>query len=432
MSIRIVLDHPGHQTRHYLARLVAWLLGALLVAIGLVATVVAIPAGFVTLGDIIGRWQHEQVFPDLPVAKIELAFAVSLTIAIVGLRYGRRLVRGKRNPVLFLRRFGYRGSMQVVTFAVANTIGSSWRLVTLDDAAIAAVGVDASSRFVFGTGERLAKLAAVTGKGIIAGFQYVIGAMWVVVAIQVVVAWPNWRRLLTDGTLDAYVKIFSMIMERQVPVQYFGPTLRGAFAILGTAAAIGFVGLMVCMAVLLALFPLFGVVVLASSSAEALRKAESAKTETITDGRQVRDVAAQVARRGRETFAPRLVVLRVASTAWQQTVSALASVTAVSIVDISELTENIAWELEELQRVCPGRCILIGEQARIARWASEPALLGTESLDASLARLLDGRDVIGYTTDRKGMRRFARALYGVLLDTGKPQPLYLQAARASE
>ena len=71
----------------------------------------------------------------------------------------------------------------------------------------------------------------------------------------------------------------------------------------------------------------------------------------------------------------------------------------VSIVDISELTENIAWELDELQHLCPGRCILIGEQARIACWASEPAPLGPGSLDARVARLLDGRDVIAYTTD---------------------------------
>lgn len=107
-----------------------------------VATVVAIPSGFVTLGDVIGRWQHERVFPpEVPVHKVEVAFGASLTIAIIGIRYGRRLVRGTRSPVLFLRRFGYRGSMQVVTSAVANTIGSSWRLVTLDDAAIAPVGV---------------------------------------------------------------------------------------------------------------------------------------------------------------------------------------------------------------------------------------------------------------------------------------------------
>ena len=246
MPIRIVLDHPGHQTRHHLARLIAWLVGALLVGIGLLATVVAIPSGFVTLGDVVSRWQHEQVFPpDVPVPELELAFVASLTIAIIGIRYGRRLVRGTRSPVLFLRRFGYRGSMQVVTFAVANTIGSSWRLVTLDDAAIAPVGVDTSSRFAFGAGERLARIASATGKGIIAGFEYVITGMWIVVAIQVAVAWPNWRRLLTDGTADAYAKILSMLMERHVPVQYFGPTLRGAFAILATAAAFGFVGLMI-------------------------------------------------------------------------------------------------------------------------------------------------------------------------------------------
>src|SRR5262249_24110346 len=68
MAINIVFDHPGHQTGRRLAHLVASLVGALLVAIGLLATVVAIPAGFVTLGDLIGRWQHEQVYsPDFPV-----------------------------------------------------------------------------------------------------------------------------------------------------------------------------------------------------------------------------------------------------------------------------------------------------------------------------------------------------------------------------
>jgi hypothetical protein len=422
MPIRIVFDRPGHQTRHQLVRLSAWLLGAPLVTIGLLATVVAIPSGFITLGDVVGRWQHEQVVPpEVPLAAVELAFAASLTIAIIGIRYGRRLVRGTRSPVLFLRRFGYRGSMRVVTFAVANTIGSSWRLVTLDDAAIAPVGVDTSSRFVFGVGGHLAKLAVATGKGVMAGMQYAISGIWIVAAIQLAVAWPNWRHLLTDGTLRTYAKIYAMLMEGKVPVHYFGPTLPGAFAILGTAAAFCFVGLMVVFVVVLALFPLFGFVVLASSSAEALRKAESAQRDTITDAWHVHAVVAEVARRGRETFAPRLVVLRVASSAWQQAVSALASATAVSIVDISELTENIAWELDELQRLRPGRCILIGEQACIARWASELAP-GRESLDGHLARLLDGRDVIAYTTDRKGMRRFARALYGALIDTaGAPE-----------
>jgi hypothetical protein len=78
MAINIVLDHPGHQTRHSLARMIAWLVGAVLVVTGLLASVVAIPSGVVTLGDLVGRWQHEQVFsPDFPVSQVEIAFAVS-------------------------------------------------------------------------------------------------------------------------------------------------------------------------------------------------------------------------------------------------------------------------------------------------------------------------------------------------------------------
>jgi len=89
----------------------------------------------------------------------------------------------------------------------------------------------------------------------------------------------------------------------------------------------------------------------------------------------------------------------VASSAWQQTVGALALATAVSIVDISALTENIAWELDELQRLCPGRCILIGEPARIARWASEPAPFDPAASIAFNVAVIDaGNCVIRATT----------------------------------
>ena len=36
-------------------------------------------------------------------------------------------------------------------------------------------------------------------------------------------------------------------------------------------------------------------------------------------------------------------------------------------------------------------------------------------LEERVAQLLDGRDVIAYTTDRRGRRRFARALRGALM-----------------
>src|SRR5215467_7122199 len=281
MAINIVLDHPGHQTRHSLARMVAWLVGALLVVIGLLASVVAIPSGVVTLGDLVGKWQHEQMFsPDFPLHQVEIAFAVSSSVALVGLRYGRRSLRGRRGVVLFLRRFGYQGSMQVVTFAVANTIGSAWRLVALDDAAIAPVGADSSARLAFGIGERLVRIAIAVGKGVLASFKWITGVMWGVVALQALMVAPNWRRLVEDGTLDRYVKIYASIMERRIPWAYFEPSLSGAFAVLGTAAAFAFVGLLVLITTLLALFPLFGIVMVASSSADALKKTEGEKKQT--------------------------------------------------------------------------------------------------------------------------------------------------------
>src|SRR5690349_3477947 len=99
-----------------------------MVSIGLLATVVAIPTGLIPIADILSTFSHDQeeLFPpDFPVREGEAAFVVSTFIAVAGIRYGRRLVRGRRSAVLFLRRFGFRDSMQTVTFAVLHTIGTS-------------------------------------------------------------------------------------------------------------------------------------------------------------------------------------------------------------------------------------------------------------------------------------------------------------------
>src|SRR4051794_20410994 len=185
MPIRVVFDYPGRQFSNVIGRWLARLVGGLLALIGLLATVVAIPAGLVAVGDILGRLNHEQVFePGFPLRRVEAAFAAATFVSIAGLRYGRRLVRGHRSSVLFLRRFGFDGSMRVVTYAVANSIGVNWRLVTLDDEEIAPVGVDTTSRVVFGAGERLAGLAKAAGNGVLVGFQWATSALWAVVAIQ--------------------------------------------------------------------------------------------------------------------------------------------------------------------------------------------------------------------------------------------------------
>ena len=165
---------------------------------------------------------------------------------------------------------------------------------------------------------------------------------------------------------------------------------------------------------LLTSIPLFGFVILATSSAEAVRKAEQEKTATISQPHDIARVAAELSRRGSQTFAPRLIVVRVATSIWQQAVGGLARMASATIIDISEPTDNLAWEIQELDRLdIEDRCIFIVDHARIAENPTLGADAGFQSL---MAKAVGDREVLAYTTDRAGMRRFARALHGRLLD----------------
>jgi hypothetical protein len=246
-------------------------------------------------------------------------------------------------------------------------------------------------------------------------FPAAIWGMCGVVGLKVLIVWPDWRRLFQDGTVDRYAAIFGSVMEGRIPSAYFEASLPGAFAILATGLAIGLAGLLVAFVALLAMFPLFGFVIFASSSAEALHKAEREKTATISNASDVGYTASELSRRGSQTFAPRLVVVRVASSIWHQTVSALASVSVATIVDLSEPTENLMWEITELVRLGGhDRCIFIIDHARLDDAGNFRD--GGAGFAANLAILVGDGDVLGYRTDRAGMRRFARALYGRLLD----------------
>ena len=411
--MRVVFDHPGNQLTSDIARWTARLIGSLLVLVGLLSTVVAIPAGFVTAGDIINSLQAkpEVLFEQgFPLRQIEAAFVASLVVAVAGIRYGRRLFRGTRTIVLFLRRFGYDGAQQVVTYAVANTIGMSWRLVTLDDDEIAPVGVDTTSTVIMTTGERIVALAGHAYKAVMTVFPWTIWGICGVVVLQVLAVAPNWERLLNEGIADRYAAIFASVMERRIPVEYFDLSLSGAFAVLATVLAVAFAGLMVSFVVLLAMIPLFGFVIFASSSAEALRKAEQNKSVTLKQVHEIAPLVSRLATLGQQTFAPRLMVLRVSGSIWQPTVSALAAVASATIVDISEPTVNLAWEVSELDRLDQEtRCIFIVDHARL----SDPS---NSSNAAHIASAIGDREGLAYTTGRAGMRRFARALHGMLLD----------------
>ncbi len=416
--MRVVFDHPGKQVINEIGRWAARFAGSLLVLIGLLSTVVAIPTGFVTLGDIVNNLQSqpETLFePGFPLRLVEAAFVASMLVAIFGIRYGRRLFRGRRRIVLFLRRFGYDGAQQAVTYAVANTIGTSWRLVTLDDDEIAPVGVDTTSTAIMTTGERIVALARRVYTLVMVVFPWAIWGMGGILILQALSVAPDWDRLLSDGTVDRYAAIFASVMERRIPLEYFEFSLSGAFAVLATVFGFAFAGLMIGFVVLLAMLPLFGFMIFASSSAEALRKAEQEKSVTLRQIEEIGPMVSRLSQLGQQTFAPRLVVARVAGSIWQKTVTALSSVASAVIIDVSEPTFNLAWEVSEIDRLdVENRCIFIADHARITR--SEDLTNSTSSNIRYIASQIGDRDVLAYRTDRAGMRRFARALHGMLLD----------------
>ena len=422
MPARIVVDYPHAQRRSVATRALRSTLGTLLLLLGLAGTVVVVPAGLVTAGDLIARFDRDPATvmpPTIPVRAIEGAFVASVAAMWIGFRHGRRLIRGRRSAVLFLRRFGYRGSMEAVTFAVLRTIGTTWRLVTLDDEQIASVGVAPVSRVIFGLGSRVVRIAIGAAHFVLASFRWTVTGAALVLAVQVaqVQLSSNWSGAMRDGTFDPYLAVVFALLEGHSPIGYFAPTLPGVFAMFAAAVALGLGGLFVVFAALVVALPFSGVLMFASSSADAMRKAEESKTRAIRHGREVAKAVTAIIEQGRQTFAPRLVVLRVATEVWQQSVSELARVTSASIIDISEPTEHLLWELDELKRVCPGRSIIIGEHARVARWAQSNDVTAPDgSLDRRFAARVEGREVLAYTTDRAGMRRFARALHGLLLD----------------
>ena len=128
-------------------------------------------------------------------------------------------------------------------------------------------------------------------------------------------------------------------------------------------------------------------------------------------------MANALAAESRKIFAPRLVVLRVASEVWQQTVMRLASAGSLTIIDVSEPTENLLWEIQALTERFGPRCVFVGQSDRVAGLTGSSETVPPRGpINERLLRLLDGREVLAYMTNRRGMRRFARALRARLLE----------------
>jgi hypothetical protein len=83
-------------------------------------------------------------------------------------------------------------------------------------------------------------------------------------------------------------------------------------------------------------------------ASDAVQVADKSTAPVVENATASDDVARQLAAESRKIFAPRLVVLRVASEVWQPTVMRLASAGSLTIIDVSDPTENLLWEIQSL------------------------------------------------------------------------------------
>jgi hypothetical protein len=245
--------------------------------------------------------------------------------------------------------------------------------------------------------------------------------LWVIVGLDLVRA-RIWEHAHSQqawmAVLNPYFHIITTTFDGKLPIDAVGPHLPGAFALLAVVLA----GIVIGVGTALTAAPVAWAVGAAflfffSFPADAVLEAERAKTREIRNEGDVGLATSAVTERSRRVFGPQLVVLRVASSVWRQTVSRFASVSSVALIDVSEPTENLVWEIEELTMRSRTRCVFICQHER-AEHITSPS--SARPYDEDVARLLELEEILAYTTDWRGRRRFARALRGKLISTSIP------------
>ena len=232
-------------------------MGAVLLVVGIAASIVAVPANVLAAAWFLDEDIDIEFEPGrtLSADEVLLAWAVSTPLAFFGVRRGLRLVRGRRSLVLFLRRFGYDDATSAVTFAVTRTIGSTWRLVTLDDAEIAALGVATSTRGIFRAIQLLSNAGRTLIELLLRVFPTAQLGLWIIVGADLVRA-RIWEHATDQGVwmrvLNPYVEIVATTFDGRLPVDAIAFSLPGMFAIL----AVGLAGVVIALGTALTAAPL--------------------------------------------------------------------------------------------------------------------------------------------------------------------------------
>jgi hypothetical protein len=411
MPVDVVLDSPHRYVFRAPRNAIRLLAGWLLMLVAVVASVPSLLLSFLVADYVFGppptsdNWIRQ-----IPQGTATAVWAFSVAATIVGSGVGLKLLRGRRHLVLFLRRFGFDGATAAVTFAIASSLGSAWRLVTLDDNEVAPLGASPATIRML----QLADFGSAVGRAI-GRLTQISNAIWGAIIVTMwgmVIAGAIGHSSFPDALLKSavsYLEPVSQTFKAGRLLHPLGWDLHSAFLVMSAFVLAYVIAAMIAIPIFLLVIPLAIPMVFVRSTFESMRTAEAKKQQVIGSPRLMQGRAAEIARQGRGVFAPRLLVLRVTSTMWQYAVEKLAAVSSAILIDISEPTESLLWEIQTLKPLLGSKFVVIGERERVLR-------LGTASTGPSrelahrLAVALDGQRVLAYTTDRRGQRRFARAL----------------------
>lgn len=378
MALRITDTCPAPSLPRRLARRVLYPLGVLLVLAGLVGAAPGLLSLVLLLPNIL-------LAPTPPDPDVLNALLLLTGLALLSLFLGIELMRGRRRLVLFLRRFGFDDSSQALTRAVETAVGRRWRVVTLDDARMAPVGVQRTVR-------RTVRRTLRWGRWL--------GCLALVAAFVSACLWA-----LGPGPDALVADVFNREVERAA-----GQGTNEIVAWLGASCLAGFgifAVFLIFFVMLVGVAFVGGATLLTWGSNRMAAKAERLKTDEIRDAAQVEAFSRRVTRRSRLLFAPGLVVVRVATSQWRRAVRVLAASAAVILIDVSDPTENLLWEIETLEREVEAPWVLVGRRDRLETLARG----GDGEVGRSLARRLDGDQALAYQgEDRRSMKRFAVAL----------------------
>lgn len=330
------------------------------------------------------RLDGELTLVDDPEAWLWIA---GLSVAgYLAIRIGLRLLRGRRQSALFLRRFGFTDATRVLSRAISRGMGRRWRLITLDDQQVVPVGVGGRSKVFVRLGPWL--LAAVL----------VLLVVWVL---------PPWFDAQFDSAVDKALDEASENAEAEGanPVEAF---FGAVFAAIIVSMVVG----MVLTLVTLAPVALAGALALSGLGAgRALRRAEERSAVRIDTAGQIERAVKRAERATNRIYSSRLIVVRCAHDVWQQVVRRFADLTDVTLIDVSEASPGLLWELGELGPTLSTTWVLVGSVRSLE------ALLADGSENAvRLRTLLDGQSVLGYRPE--DTRGFESALQARLSHVG--------------